>query len=174
MWKSLAEFPDYEISINGEVRRTVQRGRRYKAGYVLTPKKHQRGYHVYTLVNADGVSVTMLAHRLVALAHLGPAPSLNHEVAHNDGSRTNNHVSNLRWSTAKDNQADRKKHGTFMHGDNSPSSKLTSQDVEHIRSEYAASGQKYRGGGVTYRDLSARFGVSQSQISRIVNGAHWN
>ncbi|AXV72811.1 hypothetical protein CJO75_01120 [Ralstonia solanacearum] len=51
-------------------------------------------------------------HRLVALTFLGPPPSRQHEVAHNDGNRANNIVTNLRWATHAENVADTFRHGT--------------------------------------------------------------
>ena len=87
-WVSISEFPDYEISEAGDVRRLTQGGRRYPIGYVLTPKPHQRGYVYFILNDASGNPKTMLGHRLVALAFHGDPPTPEHEVAHNDGTRT--------------------------------------------------------------------------------------
>lgn len=172
-WAVLGGFPDYEISDQGRVRRITQGGRRYPAGYVLTPKKHGKGYLVYSLKTGEGKDKTVLAHRLVALAFIGDPPSAEYEVAHNDGTRTNNVASNLRWSTAKENQADRKRHGTFHHGEWCGSSKLKATDVSEIRDAYAKHGKPYVGGRVTYKTLASKYGVSEAQISRVVNMAHW-
>lgn len=171
-WRVAPGFENYEVSEFGDVRRRVAGGT-YPAGYQLTPKPHQRGYR-YFILRQDGKDKTMLAHRLVALAFLGQPPSDKHEVAHNDGNRTNNAVSNLRWATAAENQADRKRHGTFHEGEQCGSSKLTAQDVEAIRSAYRGGGTPHcRGGAVTMQALADRHGVSLAQISRVVNAKHW-
>lgn len=172
-WRRIADLSSYEVSEYGHVRRTVRGGRRYPAGYILTPKPHQRGYRYYDLVRDDGTTLTILEHRLVALAFLPPIPSPGCEIAHGDGTRTNNHFKNLRWATSKENQDDRKRHGTFHHGDNCASSKITSETVASIRDEYKSHGQRYKGGAVTYKTLAEKYGLSQSQISRIVNGKQW-
>lgn len=163
-WRQAAGFPDYEVSECGRVRRLTRGGRRYPAGYELTAKKHQRGYLVFTLGSA-----TVLAHRLVAATWVGPAPSGLHEVAHNDGSRTNNHWTNLRWATPAENQADRKLHGTYVHGQHAYSAKLTDESADEIRRAYASHGTRYVGGAVTMQGLADSYGVSIAQISRIVN-----
>lgn len=170
---SLSEFPDYEISEAGDVRRTTPGGRRYPIGYVLTPKPHQRGYVYYILKTKDGGDKSMLAHRLVALAFLGAPPTIEHEVAHDDGTRTNNHWRNLRWATPLENQADRKRHGTTMCGEQLPQSKLTAAQADEIRTAYAAGGQRYAGGTVTMQELADKYGVALVTISRVVNGIRW-
>lgn len=163
-WRTIPGFHDYEISECGRVRRRTRGGRRYPAGYELTPKKHQRGYLVYTLGDK-----TMLAHRLVAMAWIGTPPTSDHEVAHSDGSRTNNHWRNLRWATPAENQADRKMHGTYVHGQHAYSAKLTDEQADEIRCAYARFGRRYVGGNVTMQGLSEAYGISLAQVSRIVN-----
>lgn len=172
-WVSISDFPDYEISEAGDVRRLTQGGRRYPIGYVLTPKPHQRGYVYFILNDATGKPKTMLGHRLVALAFHGEPPTPEHEVAHNDGTRTNNHWQNLRWATPTENQADRHKHGTALSGEQLAYAKLTAEEVSSIRAAYAKGGQRYRGGSITMQALADQYGMSLAQISRIINGARW-
>jgi HNH endonuclease len=173
-WRKLPQFPDYEFSERGDVRRLTQGGRRYPAGYVLTAKAHPRGYLCYMLNDESGKALTMLAHRLVAMAFLPePLPGQS-EVAHGDGTRTNNDWRNLRWATPKDNQADRKLHGTYVKGEAAYSAKISAAQVNDIRKRYANGGKRYIGGSVTYRTLAAEFGISQAQVSRIVNNGQWN
>lgn len=170
-WKPSRLFPDYEVSTDGRVRRLTRGGRRYPIGYELKAKPHQRGYLVYCL-SRDGKECMVLAHRLVALEWIGEPPTSEHEVAHNDGSRTNNAVSNLRWATPAENQYDRRRHGTFQCGEAAASTKISDQAVAAIRAAYSKGGKRYAGGEVTMGDLAAQHGVSVAQISRIVNGKH--
>lgn len=168
-WRVCVGAADYEISDDGQLRRRVA-FRNLPAGRLKKPIRHPNGYVAFGI----GHDRKELAHRLVALTFLGPPPSDKHEVAHNDGCRTNNRVSNLRWALPAENQADRKLHGTYRHGESASSTKITSADVAEIRRRYAQSGVRYRGGAVTMEDLAAEFGVSQAQISRIVNGRQWH
>jgi hypothetical protein len=173
-WRKLPRFPGYEFSERGDVRRLTQGGRRYPAGYVLTVKAHSRGYLCYTLNDECGKAVTMLAHRLVAMAFLPePLPGQS-EVAHGDGTRTNNDCRNLRWATPRDNQDDRKLHGTYVKGEAAYSAKISAEQVKDIRKRYANGGKRYVGGDVTYRSLSEKICISQAQVSRIVNNRQWN
>jgi hypothetical protein len=163
-WRAIPGYPEHEVSERGDVRRAVN-SRKYRAGYMLKPKPHARGYIVYSLNNVDA-----LAHRLVALAFLGAPPSEAHEVAHNDGTRTNNDWRNIRWSLPADNQADRLRHGTALLGERAPSAKVTDDQAERIRRAYAAGGKRYtRSGAVTMQALADQFGISVAQVSRIVN-----
>lgn len=164
-WRVVESFPEHEVSEAGDVRRVVS-GRKYKAGYVVKPKPHKRGYLVYSLNNKN-----ILAHRLVALAFLGKPPSAKHEVAHEDGSRTNNHWRNLLWKLPVDNQADRKRHGTYMTGEQCTwVAKLTDEDAVTLRNRYAEGGDRYRGGSITMQQLADEYGISIAQVSRIVSG----
>lgn len=164
-WRTIPAFPEHEISEAGSVRR-IKSCRRYKAGHVVQPKQHKRGYLVYSLNNKD-----ILAHRLVALAFLGDPPSPAHEVAHEDGSRTNNHWRNLKWKLPVENQADRKRHGTYMLGEQCTwVAKVSDHDAEEIRKEYESGGIRYKGGSVTMAELAKKHDISLAQVSRIVNG----
>jgi len=107
---------------------------------------------------------------LVALTWLGKQPSEAHEVAHNDGVRTNNHRSNLRWATAKENQADRIAHGTYVKGEKAYSAKLSDQQAAELVRLYQIGGARYVGATVTMQDLANQFDISVAQVSRIVNG----
>ena len=168
-WKPSRLFPEYEVSNDGRVRRLTRGGRRYPVGYELKPKPHQKGY-LYFILRSGDKDKTVLAHRLVALEWIGEPPSPSHEVAHNNGDKRNNHVNNLRWALPVENQADRKRHGTYVAGEDAYSAKLSDDEAEAIRTMYAAKGRKYVGGEVVMQDLANQFGVSLSQVSRIVNG----
>lgn len=163
-WRVVPKFPEHEVSEAGDVRRIVG-AKRYPAGYVVSPKPHKRGYLVYSLNNRD-----VLAHRLVAFAFLGDPPSPAHEVAHEDGTRTNNHWRNLKWKLPVENQADRKRHGTYTVGEKCASAKISDAQAEQIKARYADGGKPYVGGAVTMQALADEYGVSIAQVSRIVNG----
>lgn len=73
--------------------------------------------------------------------------------------------------TDADNCADRVAKGRSSRmithfGETSPNAKLTAAQVEEIRLRYAA-------GGIFQRELGEEFGVSQTQIGRIVRRVRW-
>jgi len=159
-WRVVPSFPDYEVSENGDLRRAVA-ARGSQIGKVLKPWVREDGYRMY-IVRRAGKSFHKKAHQMVCEAFHGPQPFQLAEVCHNDGSRTNDHYSNLRWGTRKENHADKVAHGTSARGENQGAHKLSSADVEAIKAACR--------GGALQRVVAEQYGVQQSQISRIVSG----
>ncbi len=90
VWRQVASAPLYEVSSAGRIRRLSD-------CRVLSPSIGKRwGYYLINLV-VDGKPKTAKLHRLVCEAFHGPPPEGRNDVAHADGSRTNNIASNLRW-----------------------------------------------------------------------------
>ena len=75
-------------------------------GIVLKQWSNECGYQCVSLWIC-GKKYTRKVHRLVALAYV-PNPDDKPQVNHIDEDKTNNHVSNLEWVTAKENM----NHGT--------------------------------------------------------------
>lgn len=108
------------------------------------------------------------AHRVVCEIVRGPSPSASHEVAHSCG---NGHLgcvagNHLRWATRTENFSDKIGHGTQLFGERTPMAKLSSLDVDTIRSRYSA-------GGVSQYRLAREFGISQRHVSDLVRGRSW-
>ncbi|MCL4715505.1 MAG: HNH endonuclease [Hyphomonadaceae bacterium] len=108
-------------------------------------------------------------HVLVALTYLGPRPTPEHEAAHNDGVRTHNAVTNLRWATARENQRDRDRHGTHNKGTRAAAAKLTDEAVREIRRRHV----RHSKGPNSASALAREFGVSHFAIHRVVTGKGW-
>lgn len=122
----------------------------------LTPTPNRNGY----LRVRDGGDWLMVA-RLVCEQHHGPPPTPEHQAAHLDGDRTNNHPDNLAWKTPAENAADRIRHGTQA----APTRKLSPLRAGWMRDLRAA--------GFTIRALASAFGVSERHVQRVVNGHAW-
>lgn len=82
-----------------------------------------------------------------------------------DRTPTNCRLENLSWGTRKENEADKKIHGTAKFGSSSPAAKLTESDVAEIRSMAQA--------GVGSVTISKRFAVGERTIRKIVSGKLW-
>jgi hypothetical protein len=106
-------------------------------------------------------------HQLVLEAFVGPKPSPKHQGAHWDGDLENNFVSNLRWATAKENIADKVRHGrvTRTSGEIDGMSKLTNDQVRKIRERCSA--------GEVQHVVAVDYGVSQPTISDIMTRRSW-
>lgn len=163
-WRTLPRFPAYEISEHGNVRRIIAAPGLAFAGRVLKCRpEHNRGGYMRVAITGPTGMTKAAVHRLVCEAFNGPPPSPCAQVAHYDGNPANNHYSNLRWATPKENCADKKRHGTQVAGEAHGASKLTWQDVRAIRQST----------GVSQRKLARTYGVSQQNIWQILHHTRW-
>ena len=92
-WRSVPDWPSYEVSSLGRVRRL--------SGRFKKPTIHPKGYLRVNL-HIDHDYKTMKVSRLVAAAFL-PTFQNNLQVDHIDGVQTNNSVNNLRMATSSEN-----------------------------------------------------------------------
>lgn len=153
----------YAARADGQIIRLV-RGPRGHAPGPVCQWLAKVGYLMVTLREA-GVRRKEYVHRLVCLAFHGPAPSAQHEVAHRDGTRTNNAEDNLRWATRQENCADAAAHGTRLRGERQNGARLTADAVREIRSMAKD--------GMLHKDIAARFGVHKGNVGHIVRRDTW-
>lgn len=124
------------------------------------------GYRRYMLRNVAGKKYHYTAHALVCELFHGPKPSRLYQVAHHDGNKLNNHYSNLRWATAKENNADKTRHGTQQRGEKNYNAKLTDEIVRAIRAEHTG-----RYGNLKH--LSRKFGIPYQYVWDICHYRCW-
>lgn len=105
----------YEVSDHGQVRsldRIVRRGVRgvsRRAGQMLKPNVLTYGHRQVSLYRG-GVRRLRQVHNLVLEAFVGPRPE-GLLGLHWDDDPANNHISNLRWGTPRDNTLDMIRNG---------------------------------------------------------------
>ncbi len=165
IWMIISGFPDYEISEFGEIRRSVPANGKSSnsthVGKIISQSKNPNGY-MRSRISKDKKGYDVIVHRLVIETFHGKAPTPKHQAAHNDGNRTNNHYSNLRWATRSENEQDKKIHGTNNVGEKHGMSRLKeSQVLEIISSD------------LMHRELANKYGVARTTISSIKNGRSW-
>ena len=97
-WKTIKDYPDYEVSSLGRVRSLYYRKKTKTPNLQIL--KLSIGNHGYPVVNLK--QKVHCVHRLVAEAFL-PNPDNLPCVDHKDRDRTNNHISNLHWVTFSEN-----------------------------------------------------------------------
>jgi hypothetical protein len=166
-WRIVEESPNYAVSEDGRIMRVVP-GRGAHVGKVLKMNYCCVGLRYLKVQLSEGnISRARTVHRLVALAFLGPPPTSKHEVAHSDGNSSNNHRSNLRWATPKENSSDCVKHGTRRKGSTVNFAKLTEEQVRVIKLELKS------GNSRTQREIAEDYGVTHSNISAIDRGISW-
>lgn len=162
-WKVIPFAPDYEVSDQGEVRRATAR----KGHTVGQPVQITADDHGYRRVNlwSRGKLKTVRLNRLVCLVFLGDPPSPKHHAAHGNGDKSDNSLSNLRWATKAENEADKVLHGTDNRGIKHPLAKLTEEQVRAIREA-----PRRHGIGA---ELARKFGVHRNTINEIRRGDKW-
>lgn len=156
----------YDVSSHGRLRR-ASKSNMAPAGYILKPALDHEGYPRYRLSRRR--YWTVKAHRLVAIAFLGEPPFAGAHVAHYDGNKENNHLSNLRWATAQENEADKKRHGTAKRarlGEEHHFAKLTEDLVARMRRHVL--------GGHAIKATAHQFGVAYLTAYDAIVGNTWN
>ena len=99
-WKVIEEFPDYEVSDKGRIRRLTPAKHTYK-GKIKKTYISNVGYELVFFSKKDKI-YSRTVHRLVAIAFL-PKPDGCDEINHKDENKLNNTVENLEWCTHKYN-----------------------------------------------------------------------
>lgn len=87
------------------------------------------------------------------------------QVAHLDGSRTNNVLENLIWASPKENTGHKEVHGTSQRGERAGRAKLTEDQVRWIRAQSIGHGDQSR--------LAKQLGVCVSSINQILLRRTW-
>lgn len=161
VWKAISDYPGYEVSNLGRVKSYLK-----SIPAILKPVvKKQTGYAQLNL-RKDSKFKSVKVHHLVLLAFYGPCP-VGHQTCHNDGDRTNNILSNLRWGTALDNAQDRHNHGNDnpSHGENHYRTNFTESQIMAIRYLFSI--------GFNNMTLADMYQTSRSNISNIVHRKNW-
>lgn len=168
-WRPIPDFEHYEVSDHGRIR-TWKNGNskskpRRDVPKVLASRINNTGYCAFTAEIWENYRLVRgrrwLVHRLVATV-FGKGDSSLH-VAHLDGNPLNNHISNLKWCTALENNSHKYLHGTMPMGETHHNAKLCSRAVRAIVRLYP---------GHSQAELSRIFETAPSVISRIIKGQY--
>lgn len=172
-WRDIPDWEGlYQASSLGRIRSLPKEvpaaggATRIRPSRILRPVVNKRtGRRQVTLMHGSCVRRRYAqVHRLVAEAFLGHPPSNKHQCAHIDGDKNNNIVSNLRWATPVENNADKLRHGTHQWGERIGTSKLTSAQVRLMRSVKDQFSSK---------EIGAIFGIAPSHAWKILRGDIW-
>lgn len=159
IWLPVVGYEEcYEVSNLGRVRRTETR--RHVKQFLT-----RRGYQRVTLSRHSKMR-GKLVHRLVVSSFIGPITD-GLEVNHKNGDKEDNRPCNLEITTRGGNiaHAYRVLKSRNARGENNANSKLTISDVVKIKSIYKS--------GLTQAQIACSFGVTQTQISKIIRCEAW-
>lgn len=156
----------YEASNLGRIRRSYSAPHRSLGvpGSVLKQTIQKNGYHTVSLSN-DGNVKSHRVSRIVLSAFCGLEPFEGAQAAHNDGNKSNNKLTNLRWATASENQKDVDRHNRRCKGSDVFGAVLTEDKVREIRNRIQI--------GERNPSIANDFGVSISTIHLIRHGRIW-
>ena len=141
--------PGYWVSEDGE----IISGRK-----TLTPQFTPDGY-AYVMIRRKRLRV---AHA-VLLAFSGPRP-VGSEARHLNDDKTDNRALNLAWGTRLENAADSIRNGHQARGEQKGTAKLSEAQVRELREMIDRP---------SLRALAAQYGVSHTEIRRVINGTKW-
>ncbi len=165
--KLIDRFPLYRVASDGEIQSKHckgPKGNQKPQWKALSPEVDERGRQRVRLKDADGKYKRVFVHVLVLEAFVGPRPK-RMCACHNDGNPSNNNLSNLRWDTQRNNQLDKREHGTSNRGSRNYNAKLQETDVLKIRHRV--------NDGETCAQIAREYKVSVPAISNIVLGHTW-
>lgn len=151
--------PGYWVSDQGRVIAMMS-----KPGTVLKQQADEDGYLRVHLYQEGRSPIHMQVHRMVALAFIG-APSPGEAVAHNNGRRTDNRVTNLRWATQAENVADKALHGTEQIGSRHGNSKASEAEIAEVK--------RLLRSGLTLAEVASATGVSFHIVADVSSGRTW-
>lgn len=166
-WRTIAGFPDYDVSRSGRIRsrRHGKRSPGRRRLIFLQPGMAGNGYLTVNLWGDAQRAVTHSVHRLVLEAFVGPRPA-GFDGSHLDGDRMNNAATNLVWESRAANMARAMVHDTVHRGETHAHHKLTAGDVKFIRATYT--GER---GQITA--LASVLHVHRGTIADVVHGRTW-
>ncbi|MGE0342584.1 MAG: HNH endonuclease [Porticoccaceae bacterium] len=128
---------------------------------IVWPHATRRGYP-----KASVKGKTVGVHAYICEREHGPRPSKQHFAGHRCGQSLCINRRHVRWVTKRQNERDKRTHGTAPRGERNPFARCTAEVVIEVR-------KRYRKGGATCASLAAEFGVSASTISKIVRKQTW-
>lgn len=169
IYKEIPNWPGYLASNEGKIYSVKVIGSRgvldYNHPHELVPRLIKGGYHVY-LRNNTKKKYAFNVSRLIWETFKGVIPK-GFVIDHIDCNRTNNILENLQCISYSDNT--RRAYGltrkAYTNGGINGRTITNTQNVGSILYEYSQ--------GYTQQQLVDKYGISQKQISRIINKKAW-
>lgn len=170
-WRTVPDFPGYEVSNAGDVRsitRAVPHQHVTKTifGKPKKPRPQKNGGQLRLTLSHERTCKSVFVHRLVMAAFVGPLPA-GKLVRHLNGNPHDNRLENLAYGDAFENAADAIKHGATARGERSRKSTLNDRKIREIRA-FA------RDPRISQRLLAEMYGVTPANITCIVLRQTWD
>lgn len=165
--RELAEFPGYFAKSNGTIWSSwTNGGKRQDELRECSPDTIKGGYlRVRLRVATQQYKHAQVSHLILA-AFVGPRP-VDAVACHYDGNPQNNKLRNLRWDSRKENEEDKKQHGTHQTGSRNPAAILTESEVLEIRSIY-------QNEEISTYKLAEMYSVDRTTICELLKRKTWS
>lgn len=164
-YRELDEWPGYRVGADGSIWSQKDHGGNLTGEWRRLTARPLKSAYLYVHLRRGALSKTVMVHKLVLTAFVGPCPE-GMECCHfPDRDPANNRLENLRWDTTKENSADRELHGNTARGERSGRAILMEPDVIAIRAAVAA--------GTPQAALGRLYGVSRHVIYQLVKRNTW-
>ena len=160
IFKTVPNYENYMVSNFGRIFSSWQSDN-YKE---LKLNVDNNGYVYVSLCDGLNKPKKFKVHILVMKSFVGEKPMKNICVRHLNGDKLDNSLNNLSYGTYKENEDDKKNHGSW--NKRITNCKLSPEQVNTIR-------EKFRTGNYTHYELSVEFKVSRPTITRVINKKIW-
>jgi DNA-binding transcriptional regulator YiaG len=157
-WIPIPKYEElYEVSSEGRVKSKMRyvnagKGLRRVGEKLMTQTVHPDSGHMRVQLSRLGKPNTFLVYKLVMEAYGGGSRPPRFSIAHKDGDKTNNALSNLSWKERDDG---------FRSGCAHQHAALNGNDVEEVRA--------LRQSGMTVDQIATKMQISKAQVSKIAN-----
>ena len=165
IWKPVVGMePWYLISNLGRVRSKHVIGRPTR-NHIKSLDPNKKGY-LRVHLTGGGKCFTIVVHRLVLEAFVGPQPSVIHQTNHKNGVKADNRIENLEWVTPVENNRHARATGLWHPnlGEAHGMARLKESDIPTIRKLEGKEGPT---------SIGRRYGVSGTCISLIWKRINW-
>jgi hypothetical protein len=172
IWKDIPGYEGrYQVSDQGRIKSLARmvpyerwgEGEKLIKERIRKPHPGRHGYLSLIVKGLDRKARTIKVHLAVLEAFVGPRPSGMHGC-HGPGGQQDNRLVNLRWDTAKANNADKVRDGTHQVGERNPAAKLTAPQVLELRTKLASK---------TLKALAEEYGISIATVHNIKTRRIW-
>jgi hypothetical protein len=173
-WRPVLGYEDrYEVSDFGRVRSLDAKDRlgRNRKGTMRSLWKKPCG-HLQVNLYRDGKRQHRLVHHLVLEAFVGPRPP-GKETRHLNGKPDDNRRTNLCWGSRGENHLDRIRHGVIVIGTPNPAVAEEKNPRAKLSRAQAVMAYRLRAQGKLQREIAAKLGVTQPNISYLLRGKSW-
>lgn len=145
-YRDIAGFPGYRVGNDGSVWSCRTKHGKPSTSWRRRAARDSGLGYLQVVLSLNGVAYSRYVHRLVLEAFVGPCPE-GMQCCHGpDFTRSNNCLSNLRWGTREENDAERR------------CVKLSAEDVEQMAA--------LRRDGMTLRAIGEKYGVRRPTVAK--------